>query len=107
MPVGLGALSAVLIGVDQVQLGQYLAQAAIRDSLAVNDGAGDLDPKAPEEKASASAEAPVEVPHAAGTEEDSGLCEHGRRRRLCKECSGSSICEHGRHHNVNLIYVMS
>uniref|UniRef100_A0A0G4H8J3 CR-type domain-containing protein n=1 Tax=Chromera velia CCMP2878 TaxID=1169474 RepID=A0A0G4H8J3_9ALVE len=25
-----------------------------------------------------------------------GICEHGRRRRQCKECGGSSICEHGR-----------
>ena len=23
-------------------------------------------------------------------------CEHGRQRRNCKECGGSSICEHGR-----------
>ena len=23
-------------------------------------------------------------------------CPHGRQRRLCKECGGSSICEHGR-----------
>jgi hypothetical protein len=23
-------------------------------------------------------------------------CEHGRERRRCKECGGSSICEHGR-----------
>ena len=23
-------------------------------------------------------------------------CEHGRRRRECKECGGTSICEHGR-----------
>ena len=24
------------------------------------------------------------------------LCEHGRRRSVCKECGGSQICEHGR-----------
>ena len=23
-------------------------------------------------------------------------CEHGRRKRECKECGGASICEHGR-----------
>ena len=25
-------------------------------------------------------------------------CEHGRRRRYCKECGGSGICEHGWQH---------
>ena len=25
-----------------------------------------------------------------------GLCEHGRRRPLCRECGGKGICEHGR-----------
>jgi hypothetical protein len=25
----------------------------------------------------------------------SQVCEHGRRRNLCKECHGSQICEHG------------
>jgi hypothetical protein len=24
------------------------------------------------------------------------ICEHGRLKRLCKDCGGSSICEHGR-----------
>ena len=23
-------------------------------------------------------------------------CQHGRQRRVCKECGGASICEHGR-----------
>ena len=26
----------------------------------------------------------------------SGLCPHGRHKRVCKECGGSGICEHGR-----------
>jgi hypothetical protein len=26
----------------------------------------------------------------------SSICEHGRRRDICKECGGASICEHGR-----------
>ena len=25
-----------------------------------------------------------------------GVCEHGRRRSVCKDCGGSGICEHGR-----------
>ena len=25
----------------------------------------------------------------------SGICEHGKRRSICKECGGGSICEHG------------
>ena len=26
-------------------------------------------------------------------------CEHGRRRRRCKDCGGSAFCEHGRQRN--------
>ena len=31
-----------------------------------------------------------------------GACPHGRQRRQCKECGGSSICEHGRKCAVGL-----
>jgi hypothetical protein len=30
---------------------------------------------------------------------DGRICEHGRERRFCKDCGGSSICEHGRERN--------
>ena len=31
-----------------------------------------------------------------GRYEDGGICQHNKRRELCKECGGGSICEHNR-----------
>ena len=30
----------------------------------------------------------------------SSICEHGRRRYDCKDCGGKGICEHGRHRHT-------
>ena len=31
---------------------------------------------------------------------NSGICEHGRQRSVCKNCGGPGICEHGRQRRV-------